>query len=45
MALVGMFVAKAAPIAVGIYLITTSMFSFLEELVFRIYMRNLKTAK
>ena len=25
----GLFVAKAAPIAVGIYLITTSMFNFL----------------
>ena len=43
MAVVGLFVAKAAPIAVGIYLITTSAFNFLEELVFRIYMRNLKT--
>lgn len=43
MAAVGLFVAKAAPIAVGIYLITTSVFNFLEELVFRIYMRNLKT--
>jgi YidC/Oxa1 family membrane protein insertase len=45
MALIGIFVAKAAPIAVGIYLITTSVFNFLEELVFRIYMRNLKTVK
>lgn len=43
MAVVGLFVAKAAPIAVGIYLITTSVFNFLEELVFRIYMRSLKT--
>ncbi|MBW9146673.1 membrane protein insertase YidC [Clostridium sp. CM028] len=43
MAVAGLFVAKAAPIAVGIYLITTSVFNFLEELVFRIYMRNLKT--
>ena len=43
MAVFGLFVAKAAPIAVGIYLITTSVFNFLEELVFRIYMRNLKT--
>jgi len=43
MAVVGLFVAKAAPIAVGIYLITTSVFNFLEELVFRIYMRNVKT--
>lgn len=42
MAVVGLFVAKAAPIAVGIYLITTSVFNFLEEFVFRIYMRNLK---
>ncbi|MBU3142026.1 membrane protein insertase YidC [Clostridium sp. CF012] len=43
MAVFGLFVAKAAPIAVGIYLITTSLFNFLEELVFRMYMRNLKT--
>lgn len=43
MAVFGLFVAKAAPIAVGIYLITTSVFNLLEELVFRIYMRNLKT--
>lgn len=43
MAVVGLFIAKAAPIAVGIYLITTSLFSFLEELVFRLYMRSLKT--
>ncbi|MGH4124036.1 MAG: membrane protein insertase YidC [Clostridium sp.] len=45
MAVVGLFVAKAAPIAVGIYLITTSLFNFLEELVFRMYVRNLKTEK
>ncbi|MBZ9634242.1 membrane protein insertase YidC [Clostridium sp. FP1] len=45
MAVVGLFVAKAAPIAVGIYLITTSVFNFLEEFVFRMYMRNLKTEK
>ena len=43
MAVFGLFVAKAAPIAVGIYLITTSLFNFLEELIFRMYMRNLKT--
>jgi len=43
MAVVGLFVAKAAPIAVGIYLITTSLFNFFEELVFRIYTRKLKT--
>jgi len=43
MASIGLFVAKAAPIAVDIYLITTSMFNFLEELVFRIYMRKFKT--
>jgi YidC/Oxa1 family membrane protein insertase len=42
MALVGIFVAKAVPVAVGIYLITTSIFTFLEELVFRIYMRKVK---
>lgn len=39
-ALISLFVAKAAPIAVGIYLITTSLFNFLEELAFRIYMRK-----
>jgi YidC/Oxa1 family membrane protein insertase len=44
MAVMGLFVAKAAPIAVGIYLITTSTFSFIEELIFRLYMKNLKTA-
>ena len=44
MALIGLFVAKAAPIAVGIYLITTSVFNFLEELAFRIYMRSFKIA-
>lgn len=43
MALVGFFITKAAPIALGIYLITTGVFNFLEELAFRIYMRNLKT--
>lgn len=43
MALMGLFIAKAAPIALGIYLITTSLFSFLEELAFRIYMKNVKT--
>jgi len=43
MAVGGLFVAKAVPIALGIYLITTSVFNFLEELVFRIYMRNAKT--
>lgn len=43
MSAVSLFVAKAAPIAVGIYLITTSIFNFLEELVFRIYMRIYKT--
>lgn len=43
MALIGLFIAKAAPIALGIYLITTSVFSFLEELAFRIYIKNIKT--
>lgn len=43
MAVMGLFISKAAPIAVGIYLITTSVFSFLEELAFRIYMKNSKT--
>ncbi len=42
-ALVSLFFAKAAPIALGIYLITTSMFSFLEELAFRVYIKNVKT--
>lgn len=40
MAIISLFVAKAAPIAVGIYLITTSLFSFLEELVFRVYIKK-----
>lgn len=43
MALIGLFITKAAPIALGIYLITAGIFSFLEELAFRIYMRSLKT--
>ena len=43
MALFGLFIAKAAPIALGLYLITTSLFSFLEELAFRIYIKNVKT--
>jgi YidC/Oxa1 family membrane protein insertase len=42
-ALISLFVTKAAPIAVGIYLISTSAFTFLEELIFRIYMRKSKT--
>lgn len=42
MAVVGLIVAKAAPIAVGIYLITTSLFNFIEELIFRLYMRKVK---
>jgi hypothetical protein len=40
MALIGLFVAKAAPIAIGIYLIATSLFSFLEELGFRLYLKQ-----
>lgn len=43
MAVMGLFFAKAVPIAVGVYLITTSTFSFFEELAFRIYMRKVKT--
>ncbi|WP_207637895.1 hypothetical protein [Clostridium pasteurianum] len=43
MAIVSLIVAKAAPIAVGIYLITISMFNFVEELAFRLYMRKVKT--
>ncbi|AJA46475.1 membrane protein insertase, YidC/Oxa1 family protein [Clostridium pasteurianum DSM 525 = ATCC 6013] len=43
MAVFGLIVAKAAPIAVGIYLITTSLFNFIEELAFRLYMRKVKT--
>lgn len=39
-ALISLFVVKAAPIAMGIYLITTSLFNFLQELAFRIYMRK-----
>lgn len=44
MAAVASFVAIAAPVALGLYLITTSVFNFLEELAFRIYMRKFKTA-
>lgn len=40
MELIGLFVAKAAPIAIGIYLINTSLFSFLEELGFRLYLKQ-----
>lgn len=40
MAVFGLFIAKAAPIAVGIYLITTSLFNFIEELIFRLYMKK-----
>ncbi|NMC77411.1 MAG: hypothetical protein GYA60_08995, partial [Candidatus Methanofastidiosa archaeon] len=45
MAVFGLFIAKAAPIAVGIYLITTSLFNFIEELAFRLYMRKVKTVQ
>lgn len=38
MALISFLIARAAPVAVGIYLITASVFSFLEELIFRIYL-------
>ncbi|MFA6939654.1 MAG: membrane protein insertase YidC [Clostridiaceae bacterium] len=40
MAFFSLFIAKAAPIAVGIYLITTSIFSFFEEFAFRIYRKG-----
>lgn len=39
-----LLIAKTAPIAIGLYLITTSIFTFLEELCFRIYMRKYKIA-
>jgi YidC/Oxa1 family membrane protein insertase len=42
MALISLLIVKAAPIALGIYLITTSIISFLEELAFRIYIKNVK---
>lgn len=40
MALFSLFIAKAAPIAVGIYLITTSIFSLFEEFAFRLYRKG-----
>lgn len=44
-AIISLFVAKAAPVAVGIYLITTSLYNFLEELGFRFYMKKLKAVQ
>lgn len=44
MAVISIFVAKAVPVAVGIYLITTSLFSFVEEVAFRLYIRKIKIA-
>ncbi|MBV7275342.1 membrane protein insertase YidC [Clostridium thailandense] len=38
--LVSIFISTRLPIAVGIYLIATSIFSLIEELVFRLYMKN-----
>ena len=38
--LTSIFISIRLPIAVGIYLITTSIFSFIEELVFRLYIKN-----
>ena len=32
-----------APIAIGIYFITTSLFSLLEEIAFRLYVKNIST--
>lgn len=39
-AVVSIFIAIKLPIAVGIYLITTSVFSLMEELAFRLYLKN-----
>lgn len=38
--LVNIFISVKMPIAVGIYFITTSIFSFIEELAFRLYIKN-----
>lgn len=37
---VGIMITVKAPIAIGIYFITSNMFSFIEDVVFRIYVRN-----
>lgn len=38
--LASIFISIKLPIAVGIYLIATSIFSFIEELAFRLYIKN-----
>ncbi|WP_446899026.1 membrane protein insertase YidC [Clostridium sp. LBM24168] len=37
---VGVMITFKAPIAIGIYFITSNMFSFIEDVVFRVYVRN-----
>ena len=38
-----LLITVKAPIAIGIYFITTSLFSFIEEIAFRLYIRNMVT--
>lgn len=44
MAVISLMIVKAAPIAVGIYLITTGIFTFLEDIAFRVYIKSIRTA-
>jgi YidC/Oxa1 family membrane protein insertase len=37
---VSLFITIKAPVALGLYFITSSIFSLIEELIFRIYMKN-----
>lgn len=37
---VSLFITVKAPIALGLYFITSSVFSLIEEIIFRIYMKN-----
>ncbi|KEI06714.1 membrane protein [Clostridium sp. K25] len=38
--IISILITIKAPVALGIYFITTGIFSFFEELVFRLYMKN-----
>ena len=38
--IISMLITFKTPVAVGIYLITTSIFSFIEEIIFRLYIRR-----
>lgn len=37
---VSLFITIKAPVALGLYFITSSIFSLIEELIFRVYMKN-----